>query len=198
MVDTCRLSRLASGTRRIFAITLCAFASAALFAQSGETDAGEVAAFGGGIFGLGSHPVVGGSSGFAFSRYGMAVLEAAYMPLGQDTLRSRRPMDPATQDSSLYDFNLSLHIRVPVRERWAPYAILGGGLLFDTFNAVSGPQGALVRIHEFNFGFHTGAGLRYHIRDNWGIRPELKVIVSNRTYTRLSVGIFYTLPPGWP
>ncbi|MCX6630180.1 MAG: hypothetical protein NTW28_21390, partial [Candidatus Solibacter sp.] len=51
---------------------------------------------------------------------------------------------------------------------------------------------------DFDFGFHTGAGLRYYVRENWGIRPELKVIVSKQTYTRLSVGIFYVLPAGWP
>ena len=198
MFDTSRLPRRAGGTRRILAVAVCALASGALFGQSAETETGELTAFGGGIFGLGSHPVVGGSSGFSFLRYGLVLLEAAYMPMGQATLRHRKPTDPPTQDSSLYDFNLSVHIRMPVRDRWAPYAILGAGLLFDTFNAASGPQGSLVRVHESNFGFHTGAGLRYYVSGNWGIRPEFKVVVSNQTYTRLSVGIFYNLPPGWP
>lgn len=198
MFDTCRLFRFAGGTRWILATALCALLSGALLAQSGESETGELTALGGGIFGLGSHPVVGGSSGFSFSRYGLVQLEAGYMPMGQNTLRHRKATDPATQDSSLYDFNVSVHIRVPVRERWAPYGILGAGLLFDTFNAASGPQGALVRVHESNFGFHTGAGLRYYISENWGIRPEFKIVVSNQTFTRLSVGIFYNLPPGWP
>jgi hypothetical protein len=98
----------------------------------------------------------------------------------------------------LFDFNFGFHIRVPVRKRWAPYAILGGGLLFDSFRAVSGPQGALISIDEFNFGFHTGGGVRYYIREDWGVRPEFKFVVSNRTYTRFTVAVFYNLPSYWP
>ena len=56
---------------------------------------------------------------------------------------------------------------------------------------------AAVAIDEFNFGFHTGGGVRYYIREGWGIRPELKVVVSHRTYTRFTIGFFYTLPTGW-
>jgi hypothetical protein len=34
--------------------------------------------------------------------------------------------------------------------------------------------------------------MRYYFRENWGIRPEFKVIIGAQTYTRLSVGLFYT------
>jgi hypothetical protein len=179
--------------------------------QSDETEVGEVAAFGGGTFGLGgAQPAVGASSGTALSRYGLGLIEVAYSPLKNDTLRRRT--GPPVEGSNLFDFNWSFHIRVPVRERWAPYGILGGGLLFNAFRAVvlppgptdpstgepTRPGGATFAVHEFNFGFHTGGGLRYYIRPDWGIRPEFKVIVSNRTYTRFTVGIFYTVPNGWP
>jgi hypothetical protein len=191
-----------SGARRmqwlIFAIVFFAGSSClpVLHAQSGETDTGEVAAFGGGSFNPGAHPVVGASSGLAFSRYGMGLIEVAFAPLGNNTLRHRSGVP--VEASHLYDFNLSFHIRIPVRERWAPYGILGGGFLFNSFRAISGPEGLKVGVDEFNGAFHTGAGLRYYIRPDWGIRPELKVIVSNRTYARFTMGIFYTLPAGWP
>jgi hypothetical protein len=137
-------------------------------------------------------------------------MEVAYSPLKNDTLRRRT--GPPVEGSNLFDFNGSFHIRIPVRERWAPYAIVGGGLLFNPFRAVLLPPGpadpstgeptrqggATFAVDEFNFGFHTGGGLRYYITPDWGIRPELKVIVSNRTYARFTVGIFYTLPSGWP
>jgi hypothetical protein len=163
-------------------------------AQSSETNMGEVAAFSGGVFGLGAQPTVGGSTGIAFSRYGIALIEAVYAPLGEHTLRRRT--GPPAEGSRLYDFNGSVHVRVPVRPRWAPYGILGGGLLFNSFRTIAEAGSDSDRIHEFNFGFHTGAGLRYHIGQSWGVRPEFKVILSNRNYTRFTVGIFYNLPAG--
>jgi hypothetical protein len=179
----------------ILAFSLCVFAPAALLAQPIDSEKGEVSAFGGGSFGLGVHPVVGGGTGLAFSKYGIGLIEASYMPTGRDTLR-RNVVSP--QNSQVFDFNSSIHIRIPVRERWAPYGIVGCGLLFNKFQAVSGPQGTLVGIDDFKFAFHTGAGVRYYIREGWGIRPEFKVIVSNRTYTRFTIGIFYTIPSDWP
>jgi len=174
--------------------------SAALLAQPADADHGEVAAYGGGSFGAGSHPVVGGTTGLSFSKFGMVMLDGSYTPMGQDTVRSH-PAGWSVQNSRLLDLNLAVHIRIPVRDRLVPYAILGGGALWDAYDhSVAGPQGAAVvsRNNEWNFGFHTGAGVRYYVRDNWGVRPELRVIVSNRTFTRLSVGVFYTLPNDWP
>jgi hypothetical protein len=211
MCDTARLrSRVSFWS--IAAVMLCLLVSPpGTRAQSDETDTGEVSAFGGGTFGLGgAQPAVGASTGLAFSRYGIGLFEVAYSPLKDNTLR-RRIGAPA-ESSSLFDFNASFHIRIPVRERWAPYAILGGGLLLNPYRTVllpSGPTdpstgeptrpgGATFAVDDFNFGFHTGGGVRYYIRPDWGIRPELKIIVSNRTYARFTVGIFYNMPSGWP
>ncbi len=177
-------------------VAICLLAPLELPAQSGESDVGEVAAFGGGIAGIGTHPAVGGSTGLAFSRYSIALIETSFSPLGKNSMHTM-PAGTLVDASRLYDFNLSVHIRVPVRDRYAPYAILGGGLLWNTFDrSTVGPQGsvAVTSYSNVDFGFETGGGLRYYIRDNWGVRPELKVIVSKQTYTRFSVGIFYVLP----
>jgi hypothetical protein len=156
-----------------------------------------VSVYSGGTFGMGSHPLIGGSSGFGFSRHGMAFLEGSYSPLGHDILWPRHDVQ-SPQDSHLFDVMVGTHIRFPIGERWAPYALVGGGLVFDTFRAYAGPQGALIRIEDFKMAFQTGGGVRYYIRENWGIRPEFKVVVSSRTYTRMAIGVFYTLPPNWP
>ena len=179
----------------IQALILFVLMTPALFAFQTESE-GEVSAFGGGTFGLGTHPSVGGSTGLQFSKYGIALVETVFTPMGEDTLR-KRTGEPASS-SRLYDFNTSFHIQVPVREKIVPYGIVGIGLLFDSFKAATGPNGAVVGFDEFNFAFHTGGGVRYHVTENWGIRPEFKVIVSHRTFTRLTVGVFYKLPPGWP
>jgi hypothetical protein len=163
-------------------------------AQSSDNGIGELGIFGGAAFGPGSHGTVGGSTGLAFSRYGIVLLEAAYVHLDKDTMRPR-PADAGVRESRLFDFNVSCHVRVPVRERWAPYGILGGGLLWNNFGytpvvGIGAP--VVTRRDEFNFGFHTGGGLRYYFREDWGIRSEFKVIVGARTYTRVSIGIVHT------
>jgi len=171
-----------------------------VLAQDNETETGEVAGYGGGAFGLGAYPLVGASAGAGFSRYAMALIDISYAPLGQQTLR-RREASEVVRRSGLYDFNFSLHIRVPVAKRWAPYGIVGGGLMYDNFDlAKVTPSGTAVfhSRNENNFGFHTGAGVRYYIREGWGIRPELKVVASKRTYVCASIGIFYVLPSNWP
>lgn len=60
----------------------------------------------------------------------------------------------------------------------------------------TGPYGNAIfkNFNQFNGALETGGGVRYYIRENWGIRPEAKVIVSKTTYTRVSMGIFYVLP----
>ena len=176
--------------------------SPALMGAELYDEEGEVSAFGGGAFGLGgTHAAVGASSGTALSRWALAVVEAAFSPLGDQTLRRRT--GPRVEESRLFDLNFSVHIQAPVRRRWAPYGIVGGGVLFDSFRAVpvaappdeNGlPQTSVaLAVNEFNFGFHTGGGVRYYIGEDWGIRPEFKVIVSNRTYTRFTIGFFYKL-----
>ena len=151
--------------------------------------------------------MVGGSSGVSFSKYGIGLIEVAFSPLGENTLRHRT--GPSAENSRLFDFNGSFHIRIPVRRRWAPYGIVGGGLLFDSFRVIPTlppdnggtgmpvPPSPTIAVEEFNFGFHTGAGLRYYIREDWGIRPEFKVIISNRTYTRFTIGIFVNVSSDW-
>jgi Outer membrane protein beta-barrel domain len=172
------------------------------FAQSGEDNIGEVAGLGGAAFGgaSGTQPTVTGGAGVAFSRYGMALVETTFMPLGNHTIQNWPDRATVTR-SDLLDFGVDFHIRIPVKRRLAPYAIAGTGLLWnlvraDTFNRA----GVLVVRHfdEFNGALHTGAGLRYYIRENWGIRPEVKVIVSKQVYTLVSFGIFYVTPTNWP
>jgi len=169
------------------------FAPANADAQPGTADMGEVSLLGGGSFGGGAHPAIGGSSGISFSKYVIGLIEASYQPLGQHTLQSW-PTPSSVRDSHLWDFDLSLHIRFPIKDRWEPYGIVGVGFLWDHVNQNSiGPSNNPVVYHwdQFNPSFVTGGGLRYYLREDWGIRPQMKVVVSTRIYTQLSIGIFY-------
>jgi len=46
--------------------------------------------------------------------------------------------------------------------------------------------------------FSTGGGVRYYVADNWGIWPEVRVFISGRNFTRISVGVFYDIDADWP
>jgi hypothetical protein len=178
----------------------CIFVPSALLAQPGEGDEGEVTAFAGGVFGLGSHPTVGGSAGVRIMPHALALIEGSYTPLGQYTIQPW-PERSTVVRSHLTDFDFSIHIPVTIKEKWSPYGIVGVGLLWDALHQNSvDSHGVAVTYgyNQFNAAFETGAGLRYYIRDNWGIRPELKVIISKQTYTRVSIGIFYVVPSNWP
>ena len=178
------------------AVFILALAVAPLFGQSAEEDVGEIDGFAGGSFGAGTRGVVGAGAGVALSRHGVAVLEGMYMPLGREILWRRSDIQ-RPQDSYLLNLGLSFQIRFPVGDRWAPYGIVGTGLLYNAYRAPAGTAGRLTNMQDFKGEFHTGAGVRYYVGDKWGIRPEIKVIISSRTFTTASVGVFYLLPSNW-
>ena len=167
--------------------------AAALQAQSDEKT-GELAVYGGGTSGIGTHAYAGGSSGIAFSRYAIGMLDVSYSRFGNDTLR--RWPDRQARNSNLYDFNVSAHIRYPINQKWAPYAIIGPSVLWNSYDQFhTGPNGDAVGVSkdDLNFGFRTGGGVRYHITENWGIRPEVRVVISNQTYVAFTLGVFFNV-----
>jgi hypothetical protein len=170
------------------------------FAQAGDYDVGEIAALGGGVFGAGSHGTATGSAGVAFSRHGMVLFNTSYIPMGNNTIQPW-PDRATINHSYTLDFGFDFHIRFPIRNRWEPYGIVGAGALWNVIrqNTFDVHDVRVVRhFDQWNGALHTGGGLRYYIGQNWGIRPECRVIVSKHTYTQLTVGIFYVTPPDWP
>lgn len=176
-----------------------AVAPAVLVAQLDNTGEGELSAYAGAIFGIGSHPAVGASTGTAFARYATALIDVSYMPLNSDTMLFSS-LAEVYRNSGLYDFSLCTDVQIPVRRRWAPYGLLGIGLLYDVYQTVllSPALAGFANRSKTNFEFSTGGGVRYYVKDNWGIRPEVRVFISNRTFTRISVGVFYDIDAGWP
>jgi len=186
----------------ILIIVAWGFDASGAHAQSGEADIGEVAgsagvASGGGI---GAQAFVSGGVGLAFSRYGMGLIETSFLPLGQQTIQPW-PAPFTVNHSYLLDFAFNIHIRIPVKHRWAPYAIVGTGLLWDLVQQRTTDSTGVTTVrgyNQFNGVLNTGGGLRYYFGQKWGIRPEVKVLVSKQVYTCVSVGVFYVIPANWP
>ncbi len=171
-----------------------------LLAQPGVADAGEFNAFTGGIFGnLGMRPLVGGSAGIALTRNAVALLETTYAPLGSHTLRRYEGITAA--NSNLYDFNFSLHIRIPVKRRWVPYAILGCAVLYNTYTITSQQPEGPVHLQgqsDAKLGFEAGPGVRYYVSEKWGVLGEYRYTATSQGFSRMNAGVFYQFEGGWP
>jgi opacity protein-like surface antigen len=170
------------------------FSAALACAQSAQTDAGEVAAYAGGAFGIGSHPATGMTFATALSKYVLFGAELGFAPLGTESFQGR--IGSGFTRARLYDFNGHVQVRIPVRDNWAPYITVGPGLLHSTAERVSSTAlgNNVVKTSDNAFAFHIGAGLRYYFTNNWGVRPEWKFYASDRNFSKLVVGAFYQFP----
>jgi opacity protein-like surface antigen len=167
--------------------------SARALAQSDAREAGEIGIYAGPTAGaLGSHAAVGSNFGRAFSRYTIALFDLSFAPLGARTLLTYPGV--VTTQSRLYDFNFTVHVRVPVHKRWGPYGILGGGLVFNTYEKQILEPGGVAHLDGKSyaaFGFETGGGVRYYAAENWGIRAEYRCTFSTQNFSRVLGGVFY-------
>jgi opacity protein-like surface antigen len=188
----------------IWTVVLFALTSPELVAQccvnEGGTDVGEASVYTGVGFGpLSFHPVVGGSSGISATKYAILLIDANYMPIGGRILAQRPGI--ITAHSGLFDFNFSGHIRIPLKKRWTPYGILGAALLYNRYQRqFIRPSGILYFSGQSDcrFGFETGAGLRYYVGDQWGVRGEYRYTVSTQNFSRILAGVFYQFEGAWP
>ena len=173
------------------AILLAVVPAMLAFGQSGETNIGEVGAYTGGVFGIGSHPTAGINFTTALSRYTMFGAEFGFAPLGSNGYVV--PPGAQVSHARLFDFNGGVHVRIPVRPRWEPYIAIGAGVIHSTAEQliVSAGGDSTEGIDHNSFAFHIGTGLRYFIRNNWGVRPEWKYYAASRNFSKLTIGVFY-------
>lgn len=83
-------------------------------------------------------------------------------------------------------YNFNVHYMFPLEhENFTPYVL--GGLGFQHFTATFG-RASNGTTHA---GVNIGGGARWKLGRNWGLRPELKVFLSNNTNARYSIGFFY-------
>lgn len=173
--------------------------SPGLRAQPDAADAGEFAVYtGAALGGPGSHPTVGGSSGISFGKYGVALVETSYIPLGNRTLRVYSGITSAR--SNLYDFDFSVHIRIPIKRHWAPYALLAPALLYNTYSIATerSPAVYISGQSDTKFGFEAGGGLRYYMQNGWGFQGEYRYTISSQNFSRILGGVFYQFDGTWP
>ncbi len=171
---------------RLFTAALLAATWAA--AQGPEAGAVEVGGGAGAILDGGIHGAVGAGAGIATTRHLMLGFEFWHIPLGSAGL-TREVLEPSRfprTDSRALDLNANLQILIPASiDRARPYAVVGIGLLRWSQTVA----GARYDGTDFRAGF--GGGFRWYLGERWGVRPEFRVYVPERTFVRTSVTVFY-------
>lgn len=173
-------------------VTATAFAALPLYGQERGESVGEVSAMGGGTAGeLKTHAVITGSAGVSLSRYLMLLGETSVIPLSNQTLIP--PAAVEVRGSDLFDFNIALQGRIPIR-KWEPFGVFGMAVLMNPYTAgILTPSGTIAYVGQRHskFGLEWGAGFRYYVRENWGMRIEYRYTSSTRNFNRVTGGVFY-------
>jgi hypothetical protein len=173
--------------------TLGAVVCTGAWAQEGSPNAAEFSTYSGVSVGApGARFAIGGSAGGSVYRYLIILVESGFSPLGNNTLAYHSGF--VARSSGLYDFALAAHVRIPIKPRWEPYGVAAPALLYNRYQKqVVQPGGVITYASgksDVKFGFETGGGFRYYVREYWGVRAECQYIISTHNYGRVLVGVF--------
>ena len=164
---------------------LLTFSSEARSQQPAEGEA-EVLGFVGGVTD-GGGATFGGGVHYAFTPRVLLAVEAAYLTGGQGF--SGFGVDV---DSHGFSIDGNLHYLFPstTNVRFTPYLLGGIGYVRATMTVSGSTSGS---VSGSDTGLNIGGGARWQAGDNWGLRPEVKVLVSDNSSVRFSVGIYWRL-----
>ncbi len=139
--------------------------SSVAVAQQVEKGQTEVLGYFGGITNHGG-ATLGGGLQYGFNKRVLGVGELGY----------------ATGDRgyNLFTFDANAHILFPLKAypKFQPYGLVGLGFI----NATNGGG------HDT--GLNLGGGTRWAVGRDWGVRPEIKVLIADNTSVRFSIGIY--------
>jgi opacity protein-like surface antigen len=143
------------------------------------------------VGGIGTHASIGGSLGYAYTERIFLQGELSYIPLGGGSVSI---LNVETSGSAkAINFNASAYYLFPTSGMVAPYA--GGGLGITRTSAnVSTTAGGVnfsADSSATDLYVNFGGGLRYHMNDRWGFKPELMIFAGSETYIRVAAGVFY-------
>src|SRR5271165_6298669 len=148
----------------------------------------EVGAFPGASYGIDDFRFqFGANVSYAFTKHLLPYVEYSYFP-GIEHSR-QNPALPKTIDTftlNIHDFHAGLHYRFTIPEsRFAPYLAFGMGTVFTgrvkeksvdssvSPPVVTTPLGGTLP-GTTNFAVNFGGGIRYYVKQNWGLRVEAK------------------------
>jgi outer membrane protein with beta-barrel domain len=171
----------------ILTSALLAFCSGAA-AQELKQGSSEVVGYVGLNSSSGSGFEVGGGYGYALRSNLLAIGEVGYLAGGGGYASNL----PGTGFSSHgFEFNGNVHYLFILKNlpKFTPYALGGIGIDHYSFSYNSNVFGYSASITTA--GVNIGGGARWQLGDNWGLRPEWKILVGNHIAESLTGGIYY-------
>jgi Outer membrane protein beta-barrel domain len=171
---------------------MASIAATGIWAQEAEPDVGEASVSTGLAFGgTQTNVLVGGAIGISLDRYLVLMVGASFIPMGNSTLVSYPGV--VAHGSGLYDFDIPLQIRIPLRRKWEPYGIVAPVLIYNHYRRESfRPDGAATYFgaSDVRGGAEIGGGVRYYLHEYWGLKSEYRYTITSRNFSLLSVGVF--------
>jgi opacity protein-like surface antigen len=140
-----------------------------------------------GVYSDGGGGVFGGGIQYGIKSRWLFAGEFGYLTGGEDV-----KLPGVKYDSSIWAIDGNVHYLFPLKnnEKLTPYALGGLGIFRSSGSSqVTGlPK---ISASDTDFGVNIGGGVRYAVGTNWGVRPELKIFLSNNTNVRYSLGVYY-------
>jgi len=143
------------------------------------------------VSGIGSHGSFGGSIGAPISDNLILSGDLSYIPMGGANVSIMG--STLSSSAKAFNFNGNLQYQFKPLRATVPYAGAGLGFLRSSFSSSNNLGGAATSVQgsSMDMYFNVGGGLRYHVRERWGFRPEFMVFAGPNTYVRFAGGIFY-------
>jgi hypothetical protein len=172
-----------------FAFVLSVAGAGTATAQQLAPGQAEGAAFVGGVTDGGGF-TFGGGIHYVYDARWLFVGELGYLT-GGDDFQAPVPGVSVGVESSAISVDLNAHYLLPqsANEGLTPYLLVGLGFL--RASATTTVFGTTTSLSDTDAGLNIGAGARWQAGLNWGVRPELKVFVSDNSSVRFSVGLYY-------
>ena len=132
----------------------------------------------------------GGGIHYVYDTRWVIVGELGYLT-GGDDFEIAVPGVGVGIESSAISVDLDAHYLFPpsTKQELTPYLLVGLGFL--RASASTTVFGTTTSVSNTDAGLNIGAGARWQAGLNWGVRPELKVFVSDNSSVRFSVGLYY-------
>jgi opacity protein-like surface antigen len=165
------------------AVVLCLALAGRAGAQDVTPGQTEVLGFVGGVSD-GGGATFGGGVHYAFTSHVLLALEVGYLTGGENF--SGPGVDV---DSHGLSVDGNLHYLLPSSNpKFTPYILAGIGYVRATASATA--LGSSYSVSGSDTGVNLGVGGRWRGGSNWGVRPELKLLIADNTSVRFSVAVY--------
>jgi hypothetical protein len=147
------------------------------------------------VSGIGTHGTFGGGFGVGLAPRVLGYAELSYIPLGSGSSSVPGLGLQSAASARAINFNLGGQYQFSRAGSVEPYAGVGLGVLHASSSYSTSVGGTIVSGENSSkdLYFNLGGGLRYHVNERWGFRPELMIFAGSNAYVRLGGGIFYRL-----